>query len=84
MHKNKGPVSLSSFVFAFQNCYTVILSRLYRKKNVLGNCQLSTVTLGINDIDLFPCHFCDIFYDILIAFTQESLSLQQKPKYICI
>ena len=43
-----------------------------------------TVTLGIDDIDLFPCHFCDIFYDILIAFTQESLSLQQKPKYICI
>ena len=40
-----------ALVFAFPKLLSVICY-LYRKKFIYGNCQLSTVTLGIDDIDL--------------------------------
>ena len=36
----------------YGNCYLLsVICYLYRKKIVLGNCQLSTVTLVNDDID---------------------------------
>ena len=39
-----------ALVFAFPKLLSVICY-LYRKKIIFGNCQLSTVTLGVDVID---------------------------------
>ena len=44
-----------ALVFAFPKLLYVICY-LYRKKIIFGNCQLSTVTLGIDDMNMCPCH----------------------------
>ena len=47
-------------------CYLLSVICYPNRKIVLGNCQLSTVTLGDDDIDLFSC-FIPLFHGCLIS-----------------